>query len=260
MSRLKICWLSAFTGSNPVSHTNKKMIKKVLMDESGNRYYWKQGDLNTNLGIIKEAWIKRAKSEVKSNVGKRFLVLEANFLDDLNGMKRGPATVNLKDIGVILTYTGINKDSVVLEAGSGSGQLTAFLSRFVKKVYSYEINKDSYNLTKRNLEFLNIKNVELKNKDVKYAEEKNIDLFVLDLLDSYNYAHIANKSLKRSGYLVSYLTNINQVIDLLKNLKEFIVERIISVKEENWINKGLVLRPENWNLAHTAFILFARKI
>ncbi|AJF63079.1 MAG: tRNA (Adenine-57, 58-N(1)-) methyltransferase [archaeon GW2011_AR20] len=242
-----------------VSHTNKKMINKILIDETGNRYYWSKGDLSTHLGIIKEGKIKKAKSDVKSNLGKKFLVLKANFLDNIHKIKKGTAMVNLKDIGAILVYAGIDKESAVLEAGSGSGQLTSFLARFAKKVYSYEKNKDYYNLTKKNLEFLDIKNVELKNLDIKKSRERNIDLVVLDLLDPWNYAIVAKKALKKSGYLAAYLTNVNQITELVKNLNGFILERIINIKEENWISKGIVLRPEHWSLSHTAFLLFARK-
>jgi tRNA A58 N-methylase Trm61 len=66
--------------------------------------------------------------------------------------------------------------------------------------------------------------------------------------------------LKNSSYLALYLTNINQVIKTLKYLNEFLVEKIISVKEESWVSKKLVLRPEHFSLTHTAFLVFARKI
>ena len=95
--------------------------------------------------------------------------------------------------------------------------------------------------------------------DLNKSKVKNVDLVILDLLDSWNYVNVTIKSLKKSGYLVAYLTNINQIIELTKVLKGFIIERIISVKEENWINKNLVLRPEHFSLTHTAFLLFARK-
>ena len=157
-------------------------------------------------------------------VKKKFIVLDANFLDNLSKIKRSSATTHLKDVGAMLVYTGINKESIVLEAGSGSGQLTALLSRFVKKVYSYEKNKNSYELTKKNLDFLNISNVELKNEDLKKAKEKNLDLVVLDMLDPWNYINKISKMLKKSSYVVSYLTNVNQISSLLNGLKkEFIV-------------------------------------
>ena len=47
-----------------------------------------------------------------------------------------------KDIGIILANTDINKNSIVLDAGSGCGVTTIFLAKFVKKVYSYDIRKD----------------------------------------------------------------------------------------------------------------------
>jgi len=235
------------------------MIKKILIDKDGKKYYYSNGDLHTHLGIIKEKNILKSKSEVKTNKKEKLKVIDANFLDNIGKIKRGAQTTNIKDIGSILIYSGINKDSIVLEAGSGSGQLTIFLSRFVKKVYSYEKNKSNHEIVKKNLDFFNIKNVELFNKDIKSSKEKNLDLIVLDMLDPWNYLKIC-KNLKKSCYLICYLTNINQVINLLKELNEFIVEKIISVNEQNWVSKGLVLRPEHFSLTHTAFLVFARKI
>jgi len=86
-----------------------------------------------------------------------------NFLDSLRRIKRGPAIILQKDIGIILANTSITKNSKVLDAGSGSGVLTVNLARFVKKVYSYEINQEFFKLAQENFNNLGIKNIELKN-------------------------------------------------------------------------------------------------
>jgi len=65
-------------------------------------------------------------------------ILEPDFTDKFKKIKRGPQIITPKDIGTIITETGINKNSIVLDAGGGSGSLSCFLANITKKVYCYE--------------------------------------------------------------------------------------------------------------------------
>ncbi len=58
-----------------------------------------------------------------------------DFFKKTKSLKRGPAIMLEKDIGIILANTDINKSSIVLDADSGSGVTSIFLAKFVKKVY-----------------------------------------------------------------------------------------------------------------------------
>ena len=229
------------------------MIKKVLFDKKNRKYYWEKGDLNTSFGLIKESEIN--KDEAVSNTNQKFTVMTANFLDNLERIKTGPAYTSLKDIGAILTYTGINKNSVIAEAGTGSGFLSSILSGFVKKIESYEKNEDFYNLSMKNLEKLGIKNVKLHNKNISELKGK-YDLIILDLVDPWNYRLESN--LKRGCYLVSYLPNITQVKNLVRDTKMH-HEKTIEILEREW-HVDERLRPKNFRLGHSAFLVFLRKI
>ncbi len=190
------------------------MIKKILFDKKDRKYYWEKGDLNTSLGMIKESEMN--KDIAVSNTNQKFRVMNANFLDNLEKIKTGPAYTSLKDIGAILTYTGISKDSIIAEAGTGSGFLTSIMARFVKKIESYEKNTDFFNLSKKNLETLKIENVNVHNKDISELKGK-FDLIILDLLDPWNYN--LEDNLKEGCYLVAYLPNITQVKALVSESK-----------------------------------------
>src|SRR3989344_3979849 len=156
-------------------------IKKILYHE-GHKFYWSSRDLHTEFGVVKEKDIL-AHNKVKSNLKKEFFVLPAYLRDNFEKLKRGPAVMLPKDIGLILTLTGITKESEVLEAGSGSAFLTSSLANFCKKLYSYESNKAFYHLTQTNIESLDLRNVALKHQDIaKGIKERNLDLAVLDLL------------------------------------------------------------------------------
>ena len=83
-----------------------------LLIHKNHKFIWKSGNLETQFGVIKEVLIKKSKSgsKLKTHLKKEFTVLEANFQDKIKKLKRGPAVVLQKDICLILTITGINKN------------------------------------------------------------------------------------------------------------------------------------------------------
>lgn len=234
------------------------MIKKVLIDPEGEKIYWRNGDLHTRFGVIKEKEIKNGV--VKSHIGKEFLVYDAYFVDRVERIKRGPAVMLNKDVGLIIANTGINAKSKILEAGTGSGRLTAFLANISGNITSYEHKKEIFELAKRNLDDLKLK-VKLKNKDIyEGVDEKNLDAIILDLAEPWKVLKHAEKALKCGGFLVAYLPNITQVIQLVRSLNSpFILDKVEEVIEREWYVDDRV-RPVNTILGHTAFLVFVRKI
>jgi len=236
-------------------------MKKILIDKKGRKYLWDKGDLHTSQGIVKEEDIKKGK-KVKSHIKKEFLVYPASFTDELKKIKRGPAIMLPKDVGAIIAYTGINKESVVLDAGAGSGVLSSHLAGIVKKVVSYERNKEFFKIAKKNFDFLNLKNISLKEKDIyKKIDEKNLDLITLDLAEPWKVLKSAGNALKEGGFLVSYLPNVTQVIKLVKEAKKFsfIHERTIELIEREWHIEDLRVRPKSQMIGHTGFLCFFRR-
>ena len=236
-------------------------MKKILIRKD-KKYYWDKGDLHTESGVVKEEDIKNSVKTVKAHSGKELFVAPALFIDKIEKIKRDPQSILEKDIAIILTYTSIDKDSVVLEAGTGSGKLTSFLARIAKKVYSYDINKDNINLAKKNLEFLDINNVEMKNKDVyEGIDEKELDLIVLDLPTPWRAVKNCYDSLKQGAFLVSYLPTIPQVIEFMNevNKYDFLIIKTVELIEREWIVEGQRTRPKS-SLQHTAFLTFVRKL
>src|SRR3989344_2103403 len=184
-------------------------MARILLRED-NEFLWKQGDLHTNYGLVKEDEVK--KNNPKSNTGKEFLAFDASFTDLLRYINRGPATITPKDAAYIVYYTGINKSSKVVDAGAGCGILTASLARISNEVTSYELNPEFLKVAKKNMEFLGIDNVNLKNNDIyEGIEQKDLDLITLDLSEPWKVFKFSD-SLKQSGWLVTYLQTIVQVM------------------------------------------------
>ncbi len=185
-----------------------------------------------------------------------------SFLDNLKKIKRGPAIILQKDIGAILANTDVDKNSIVLDAGSGCGVLSVNLARFVKKVYSYEIRKDFLEIADENAKRFGMKNIVFRNLDVfNEINEKNLDLITLDLKDPWKAIDNCKKSLKKNSQLVVYLPNITQVHEFVNKLKgDFKVEKVIENIQREWIVDERRARPENIGLMHTGFLVFSRNI
>ncbi|MEM2948531.1 MAG: methyltransferase domain-containing protein [Candidatus Anstonellales archaeon] len=181
--------------------------------------------------------------------------------DFLKKLKRGPAVVLPKDFGMIAAYAGVNRESFVVDIGGGSGFLALSLARIAKKVVTYERRREFAEIIKKNCEKVGLENVEIKIKDAKEGiEEKEVDLITLDTPEAVLLLENVYSSLKKCGYAVAYLPNIEQAKEFYlaaeKIFEEvFMLENI--VREYEVREKGT--RPQHFGLFHTAYLVFCRK-
>jgi tRNA (adenine57-N1/adenine58-N1)-methyltransferase len=239
-----------------------KSIKKILIYKD-KKFYYKDSDLHTQYGLIKKEEIEKSKNKVKSHLKKEFYVFNPSFIDKYEKLRKMPQTMLLKDIAPIIAYTGINKDSMVLDAGTGSAFLACFLANLVKKVITYERRKEFIKNAKENIEFLELKNIKIKNQDIfKKITEKNLDLITLDVTEPWKAIKNCEKALKNGGFLVSYSPSITQVMKFVKELKKanFVVTKIIETIEREWHSEDLKVRPKTKIIGHSGFLVFSRKV
>lgn len=228
-------------------------FEKHLVDDSK--------DFSTQFGMIKKQDFK--KNSVK--VGKeKYHILEPSFIDYYKEIRRLAQIITLKDIGAIIANTGINNDSIVMDAGTGSGGLACFLGKIAKKVISYDINNDHLKVAKENVNNLGLKNIEVKKGDIfkpVNIKEKDIDVLILDVTEPWKAIKTTEKVLKKGGFVVSYSPSINQSQRFVLGLtSKFLYEKTIEVIEREWTIKDKILRPKMKDIGHTAFLSFARLI
>ena len=239
------------------------MKYKKIIQRKDNTYYWKEGDFHSNQGLIKEKDIK-TKSKAISNTDKEFVIYNAKFIDNLKKIRRGPQAIPFKDIGRIIIETGINKDSKIVDAGTGSGMLVASLANIAKQVTTYEKREDFMKIAEKNFKNLELKNIKIKNKDIYDGiSEKNIDLITLDLDSPWLVIEHAEKALVSGGFLVSYSPSIPQVQDFIKKIEEtesLQVSKVMEIIERPWKFEGRKIHPEYRMLGHSGFLVFIRKI
>ncbi|MFC1728393.1 tRNA (adenine-N1)-methyltransferase [Nanoarchaeota archaeon] len=243
------------------------MIKKILQTKQGKKIYVEDinKEVHTKYGLVKAVDMQEAKdgSTVFSNRHEECYVYSPSFIDQYKRMKRLAQIMTLKDICYIIALTGVGKESKVVEAGAGSGAVSTWLARYVKKVYSYENNEDNLLIAKENIKRLGFKNIELKKGDVyEKIEAKNTDLVIFDLPEPWRAIENAAKSLKVGGFLVSYSPNLTSALDfnnaLEKNNKFFRIKTAEIVEHEYEVIERKC-RPKS-KVMHTGFMTLARKI
>jgi len=124
----------------------------------------------------------------------------------LSKLKRGPQVVLPKDLGIIIAFAGISKDSFVLDAGAGSGWMAVGLGRVAARVVSYEMREDFAKLAGNNVQRLGLSNVEVRLRDILALgfDEKEADVVCLDMADADKAIPAAAAALKDGGVLVGY--------------------------------------------------------
>ncbi len=229
----------------------------ALISKNGKVHFVKEDkDIHTDFGVVKSSELsKKTPCVVKSHDGNEFVLSKPSLFDLFEKMRRGPQIVTLKDAAYIAARTGINSESIVVDAGGGSGALSIFFSLHAKRVYSYELRGEFVKIIKSNVELFSRDNVEIKEKDVFTGiEEKDIDILSLDLKEPWL---VDASCVKLGGYLSVYVPTMNQVEKL--NFRGFILEEVTELIKRDWKTDG-ILRPKSRMMAHTGFLCFFRRI
>lgn len=242
-------------------------IKKILLTKQGKKFYVRdlEKEFHTQYGFVKKQDLKKKDgTAIKTNTKKELTIFSPSFIDIYRKIKRDAQIIPLKDIGLIIAETGINKNSKIVDAGSGSGALACFLAHLCKEMITYELRKDFINIVKKNIELLNLKNLKIKNKDIYDGiSEKDVDLFILDLPEPWKAIESAKKALKIGGFLVSYSPSVPQTMDFVNTInknKNFVHIKTSEIIEREWEVEERKVRPKSRGIGHSGLISFCRRI
>jgi len=242
-----------------VSPTNKNFIFQVVQDN----------DLHTHRGVVHHNDLVGLNwgSQIQTHTGSLYHLLQPGLGEILRETKRNTQIMYPKDIGFILVMMGIGPGTKVLEAGTGSGALTTCLAWSVGdtgKVFSYEIRQEMQILARKNLEKIGLSHrVEFKLRDIAVGfDETDIDAVFLDVPNPHDYLGQVYKALKPGGHFGSILPTTNQVPSLLHALyyHNFAFTEVCEILLRFYKPNPERLRPTDRMVAHTGFLIFARKM
>ncbi|MGH2594044.1 MAG: tRNA (adenine-N1)-methyltransferase [Anaerolineae bacterium] len=242
-----------------VSRDHKRFLVRLKSGET----------LHTHRGIVAfddcigGAWGR----DIQSHLGYPFLILEPSTADLVRDIKRTTQIIFPKDVGYILMKLSIQPGITVVEAGTGSGGLTLALARIAGttgRVISYEERPEMQHLARKNLEKVGLADrVEFKLKDIELGfDETDADALFLDVPEPSRYLSQAAAALRGGGFFGTIVPTVNQVVRLLGALQDqpFGLIEVEELLMRAYKTVAERLRPTDRMVAHTGYLLFARKI
>jgi tRNA (adenine57-N1/adenine58-N1)-methyltransferase catalytic subunit len=208
-------------------------------------------------------------SVVTSASGTPYLALRPLLTDWTLAMPRGAQVIYPKDIAQIITMGDIFPGARVLEAGAGSGALSCALLRAVGEsglLHSWEARTDFAEIARRNVEafFAGPHPAwRLRVGDVAECAETGFDRIVLDLLAPWELLPLVGGALAPGGVFIGYVATTTQLSDLVEALRShggFTEPQAWETLLRGWHADGLAVRPDHRMVAHTAFLVTARRL
>jgi tRNA (adenine57-N1/adenine58-N1)-methyltransferase len=227
------------------------------------------GTFHTHRGILyhDELIGKPWGSQVFSHQGSPFFILQPSLADLLQDLKRSTQIMYPKDIGFILTSMSVGPGQIVLEAGTGSGSMTVALAYAVGPqghVVTYERRPEFQALAHKNLERLGLDGrVDFKLGDIADGfTETDVDALFLDLPNPWDYIPQVRLALKPGGFFCNLVPTFNQVETLLYALRRehFAFIEVCELLMRYYKPEPTRLRPTDRMVAHTGYLIFARRI
>jgi tRNA (adenine57-N1/adenine58-N1)-methyltransferase catalytic subunit len=225
--------------------------------------------MHTHDGLLKHDQIigQPFGSTIRNHKGHAYVLLQLSMFEQIMRIKRATAIIYPKEIGYILLKLNAVNGAQIVEAGTGSGALTLALARAVApdgRVITYEERSDMQMLARKNLEAAGvIDNVAMKLRNIAEGfDETDADALFLDVREPQVYLTQARSALKGGGFFGAIVPTANQVSNLLTGLLQ---GGWIHVEVEELMLRPYKivperLRPEDRMVAHTGYLIFARKV
>ncbi|GAA2594227.1 tRNA (adenine-N1)-methyltransferase [Winogradskya consettensis] len=253
-----------FRPGDRVQLTDPKNRMHTIVLEPGKEFHTHRGALSHDelIGLPDG-------SVVVSAGGTAYLALRPLLSDYVLSMPRGAQVIYPKDAAQIVAMGDIFPGAKVLEAGAGSGALSCSLLRAVGgggELHSYEMREDFLAIARKNVEafFGGPRPAwNLHHGDVAGNTETGFDRIILDMLTPWETLDMVEKSLIPGGVFIGYVATTPQLSELVEALRErggWTEPRAWESLVRDWHAEGLAVRPDHRMVAHTAFLVSARKL
>lgn len=257
-----------FSYGDRVQLTDAKRRHYTIVLEEGGQFHSHKGIINHDdiVGLDEG-------SVIDSTLGNSFLLFRHLMVDHVLSMPRGAAVIYPKDSAQILVEGDIFMGARVLEAGAGSGALSMTLLRAVGPqghVYSYEVRDDHLEYAVDNVkeyfgeqpEWWSPRLGDLADVTVEELDGP-VDRVILDMLEPWEHLEKVRDILIPGGVFMTYVATVPQLMKVMEGIRElkcFTEPKAWESLVREWKVEGLATRPEHRMNAHTAFLIWTRRL
>ena len=257
-----------FAYGDRVQLTDAKRRHYTVILEEGGQFHSHKGIINHDDIVGMDEG-----SVIESTLGSSFLLFRHLMVDHVLSMPRGAAVIYPKDAAQILVEGDIFMGARVLEAGAGSGALSMSLLRAVGPeghVYSYEVRDDHLEYAVDNVKEYFGEQPEwwsprLGDLGDVTAEDLGgpVDRVILDMLEPWEHLETVRDLLIPGGVFMTYVATVPQLMKVMEGIRElkcFTEPKAWESLVREWKVEGLATRPEHRMNAHTAFLIWPRRL
>lgn len=234
------------------------------------------GEMHTHHGVVfhRDLIGLPDGSVVTNSSGHEYLALRPLLRDFAMSMPRGAAIVYPKDAAQIVMQADIFPGATVVEAGVGSGALSLSLLRAVGpegRLVSFERREDFSEVAKANVETffggapetweIVVGDLQEALPDTMLAG--SVDRVVLDMLAPWDVMDAVADALTPGGVVLCYVataTQLSRVAEYIRSMECFTDPDASETMVRGWHVEGLSVRPDHRMVAHTGFLLTARRL
>lgn len=234
------------------------------------------GELHTHQGVLRHRDLIGLPdgSVVANSSGHDYLALRPLLRDFAMSMPRGAAIVYPKDAAQIVMQADIFPGAVVVEAGVGSGALSLSLLRAVGpagRLVSFERRDDFAQVAQGNVETFfgetpdtwSVVVGDLAEELPTQFADGTVDRVVLDMLAPWECMDAVADALTPGGVVLCYVataTQLSRVAEYIRLTGLFTDPDASETMVRGWHVEGLAVRPDHRMVAHTGFLLTARRL
>jgi tRNA (adenine57-N1/adenine58-N1)-methyltransferase catalytic subunit len=280
-----------FAAGDQVQLTDPKGRMHQIVLQEGGTFHTHRGSLSHD-DLIGQP----EGSVVTASSGTVYVALRPLLADYTLAMKRGATIVYPKDAAQILAYADVFPGARVLEAGAGSGALSCWLLRAIGpdgELVSFEARPDFAEIARENVRKYfgevpawwqlipgelsarvaldpSARTVPVYSRLHPDAEEDwaaegagTFDRVILDMLAPWENVAGAARALIPGGLICCYVattTQLSRVVEELRAHGGFFEPAPWETLNRGWHVDGLAVRPDHRMIAHTGFLVTARRL
>ena len=234
------------------------------------------GELHTHHGVLRHRDLIGLPdgSVVANSSGHDYLALRPLLRDFSMSMPRGAAIVYPKDAAQIVMQADIFPGATVVEAGVGSGALSLSLLRAIGtsgSLVSFERREEFADVARANVDTFfgetpltwRVVVGDLVEALPTELEAGSVDRVVLDMLAPWECMDVVADALTPGGVVLCYVataTQLSRVAEFIRGTGLFTDPEASETMVRGWHVEGLAVRPDHRMVAHTGFLLTARRL
>jgi tRNA (adenine57-N1/adenine58-N1)-methyltransferase catalytic subunit len=237
----------------------------VILLVHGDREYLREpgAELQTDLGVLEIPDEVEPGDVLTTHLGEEFRVRRLRGPDLFHQFERTGAPMLPRDVGLVVGETGVAAGDRVLDAGTGTGVLAAYLGRLGVDVLTYERDPEFAEVARENMALADVTDrVEVRAGDVVEELDElsgGFDALTLDTEDAPRVVERAPDLLAEGGFLAVYSPFVEATREVVRVARE----RLSDVRAVETIQRELDVdergtRPSTGPVGHSGYLVFAR--